>query len=201
MPKVTEAHVEARRRQILDAALACFSRNGFHQTTINDICEEAGLSAGAVYSYFDSKDSMIAECCTHGQVEIGAVFGDAHMLDTAREAIERLADVFIMEVASPEPQSATRLEVQLWSETLRNRDVLSAAMGPRGEVLAGLQAIIERGQSNGDVAASVDAEYAARVLLSLRDGLVLQRSMDPDTDVGRYVAALKQVTGGALSGR
>ncbi len=200
MPKVTEQHVEARRRQILDAATACFSRNGFHQTTIHDICEEAGLSAGAVYSYFDSKDSMIAECCTHGQAEIGAIFGSAHMLGTAREAIEQLADVFIMEIASPEAQPATRLEVQLWSETLRNPEVLKAAMGSRNEVLAGLQAIIERGQRNGDVAASVDAEYAARVLLSLRDGLVLQRSMDPDADVGRYVAALKQVTAGALLG-
>ena len=91
MPKVTEEHIEARRRQILDAALACFSRNGFHQTTINDICEEANLSAGAIYNYFDSKDSMIAECCTHGQTEIGAVFDGAQLLGTAREAIEKLA--------------------------------------------------------------------------------------------------------------
>ncbi len=131
MPKVTEEHIEARRRQILDAALACFSRNGFHQTTINDICEEANLSAGAIYNYFDSKDSMIAECCTHGQTEIGAVFDGAQLLGTAREAIEKLAEVFIMGIASSEAQPASRLEVQLWSETLRNPEVLQTAMGPR----------------------------------------------------------------------
>jgi AcrR family transcriptional regulator len=55
MPKVTEAHLEARRQQILDAALACFSRRGFHQSTMQDICQEAELSPGAVYRYFRSK--------------------------------------------------------------------------------------------------------------------------------------------------
>ena len=66
MPKVTEEHLEARRTQILDAALACFSRNGFHQTTMHDICSEAGLSPGAVYRYFDSKEAMIGESCLQG---------------------------------------------------------------------------------------------------------------------------------------
>jgi AcrR family transcriptional regulator len=58
-PKVTEAHVEARREQILEAAAACFSRKGFHQTTMQDICEAAQLSPGAVYTYFPSKESII----------------------------------------------------------------------------------------------------------------------------------------------
>jgi hypothetical protein len=46
MPKVTEAHLEARRRQIVDAAAACFSQRGFHQTTMQDICKQAALSPG-----------------------------------------------------------------------------------------------------------------------------------------------------------
>ena len=42
MPKVTEEHVAARRRQILSAALSCFAREGFHRTTMQDIFREAG---------------------------------------------------------------------------------------------------------------------------------------------------------------
>ena len=60
MPKVTEEHVAARRRQILSAALRCFARQGFHRTTMQDIFREADLSPGAVYSYFGSKDELIA---------------------------------------------------------------------------------------------------------------------------------------------
>src|SRR5215469_137769 len=60
MPKVTEEHVQARRRQILSAALRCFARQGFHRTTMQDIFREADLSPGAVYSYFTGKDELIA---------------------------------------------------------------------------------------------------------------------------------------------
>ena len=59
MPKVTEAHRESRREQILLAAWKCFSRNGFHSTSMADVIKEAGLSAGAVYLYFKSKDEII----------------------------------------------------------------------------------------------------------------------------------------------
>ena len=59
MPKVTEEHVEARRRQILSAALRCFAREGFHRATMQDIFREADLSPGAVYSYFNGKDELM----------------------------------------------------------------------------------------------------------------------------------------------
>src|ERR1700712_1467078 len=59
MPKVTDAHRESRREQILVAAWKCFSRKGFHSTSMADVIAEAGLSAGAVYLYFKSKDEII----------------------------------------------------------------------------------------------------------------------------------------------
>jgi len=59
VPKVSEEHADARRQQIIDAAYRCFARKGFHQATMRDIYEEAGLSPGAVYHYFDSKDEII----------------------------------------------------------------------------------------------------------------------------------------------
>ena len=49
-----------RRREILDAALFCFRRRGFHQATMQEICAEAGLSPGALYRYFNSKADIIA---------------------------------------------------------------------------------------------------------------------------------------------
>ena len=52
MPRVAAEHLSARRQQILHAAEACFSRNGFHKTTMQDIIAETGLSAGAIYNYF-----------------------------------------------------------------------------------------------------------------------------------------------------
>jgi AcrR family transcriptional regulator len=47
------------RAHILAAARRCFVRNGFHQTSMQDLMREAATSSGAIYRYFDSKDAMI----------------------------------------------------------------------------------------------------------------------------------------------
>ncbi|MEQ1613599.1 MAG: helix-turn-helix domain-containing protein, partial [Hyphomicrobiaceae bacterium] len=56
MPKLKPATHNARRANILDAAEQCFARQGFHRTTMQDICKAAEVSSGAVYVYFKSKE-------------------------------------------------------------------------------------------------------------------------------------------------
>src|SRR5437870_5035015 len=73
MPKVTEAHLEARREQILDAAAECFARKGFHRSTMHDICQMAELSPGAVYRYFRSKDEIIEAMEEQGRQHSAAI--------------------------------------------------------------------------------------------------------------------------------
>jgi TetR/AcrR family transcriptional regulator, fatty acid metabolism regulator protein len=50
-----------RRRQILDAAVRVFARQGFHACRVSDIAREAGVAYGLVYHYFDSKDQVLNE--------------------------------------------------------------------------------------------------------------------------------------------
>jgi len=200
MPKVTEEHLEARRTQILNAAVACFSRNGFHQTTMQDICREAGLSPGAVYRYFDSKEAMIGECCMRGQEGTAMAFEGATSQAGTQEVIAELADIFLGELANPEAPPALRLHVQLWGESLRSPEILEGLTSNRAGVRQHLQAVVERGQGLGDVDPEADPEYLARVLLSAYDGLVLQKSLDPDLDIWRYVDAFKSLVAGVLSG-
>jgi len=59
MPRVSEDHLTARREQILAAARRCFLRKGVHNTSMQDLIGEAGMSVGAVYRYFRSKDEII----------------------------------------------------------------------------------------------------------------------------------------------
>lgn len=58
MPPRQESR-ELRKEQILEAATVVFARHGFHKARMDDIVDEAGLSKGAVYWYFDSKDEII----------------------------------------------------------------------------------------------------------------------------------------------
>ena len=58
MPKVSDAHRESRRDQITDAALRSFAAKGFQRTSMADIIAESGLSAGAIYGHFESKQQI-----------------------------------------------------------------------------------------------------------------------------------------------
>jgi AcrR family transcriptional regulator len=63
MPRVTQAHLDARRQQILDAARACFATHGFARTSMTDLVEASGLSIGAIYRYFEGKDQIVGAIC------------------------------------------------------------------------------------------------------------------------------------------
>jgi AcrR family transcriptional regulator len=59
MPRVSDEYMARRRGEILEAATACFAREGFHATSMRDIYRECGLSAGAVYNHFASKQEIV----------------------------------------------------------------------------------------------------------------------------------------------
>ncbi|GAA2616150.1 TetR/AcrR family transcriptional regulator [Paractinoplanes durhamensis] len=66
MPRVSQAHLDARRQQIVDAARARFATHGFAHTSMADIITESGLSNGAVYRYFTSKEQLVIAVCEQG---------------------------------------------------------------------------------------------------------------------------------------
>src|SRR6195952_1776958 len=66
MTRVSQAHLDARRQQILDAARARFASHGFARTSMADIVTESGLSNGAIYRYFTSKDDIVVAVCEQG---------------------------------------------------------------------------------------------------------------------------------------
>ena len=199
MPKVTEAHVEARRRQILDAAFACFARQGFHQTSMQDICRESGLSAGAVYGYFASKEEIIQACCA-GCQQSGELLVDLDMQgSTTLEILDGLASAAFGELDQPGSDVWMQVNVQWWSEALRDQDLREALLQKGvGPLKAGLAGIISRAQDKGEIAPAISPDAVARVLLAMWQGLVLQKALDPEVDVGSYVEAMKATYAGSL---
>jgi TetR/AcrR family transcriptional regulator, transcriptional repressor of aconitase len=63
MPRVSQEHLDARRRQIVDAARGRFASHGFARTSMTDLVEASGLSVGAIYRYFSGKDEIVAAIC------------------------------------------------------------------------------------------------------------------------------------------
>jgi AcrR family transcriptional regulator len=177
MPKVSEEHLAARRRQILDAALACFSRGGFHQTSMQQIFEESGLSPGAVYRYFKGKEEIVQAIAAE------TLGGFAAALQTGPrgrpdEIFERLLDTID---AVEQRDQRMRLALQVWGEAMVNPRVAAfvrrAVDGLRERIAAELDC--------------PDPDATARVLVALAQGSVVQRDLygeDFDADEFRRAA-------------
>ena len=96
---------ELRRRQIISSALACFERKGFHETSISDIAELAGISAGLIYKYFADKRAVlfaaIIEIIEAYNRDIpGALIGAVHPLDRFEKTCKAYFEVINGRVAA-----------------------------------------------------------------------------------------------------
>src|SRR5438046_8681483 len=79
-----------RRSQILDAALVCFAKHGFHQASMHDISAEAGISVGLVYRYFQSKEAVISAMADRHKQEIQEILERARQAPGLLESLEVL---------------------------------------------------------------------------------------------------------------
>lgn len=196
MPRVSEAHLEARRRQILSAACSCFARKGFHKATVHDICDEAGLSPGAVYRYFGGKEEII-EAMVERDAARNARFAEEVMAgeDTFR-MLERLADFHLGRLENSE---GLAVEVELWAEATHNpriRELLRRDFYDHRRLLEG---IIRRAQERGEIDGRLDPEAVARVMISFFEGLLIQFFLDQDdVDVRKYVEVVTAMVGGSF---
>jgi TetR/AcrR family transcriptional regulator, transcriptional repressor of aconitase len=74
MPKVTEEHKERRRAQIVEAAQRTFARHGFEGATVARLEQETGLSRGAIFSYFESKDDLFVAVVSESSDRLVAIW-------------------------------------------------------------------------------------------------------------------------------
>ena len=139
MPKISQSRREARRRDILEAALACFAENGFHQAGMADIVRRSGMSHGAVYGYFHSKDDII-EALADDRHSREAILNAAVASDDPLAGFIALARAYAASLADPSGELRRRVGVHGWAEALRSPRV-------RARVVEGIA--IPRGWSPG----------------------------------------------------
>ncbi|MHA6765504.1 TetR/AcrR family transcriptional regulator [Streptacidiphilus sp. PAMC 29251] len=184
MPRITEARREAKRAEIVAAARRCFSRDGFHQTSMPDIAQEAGVSVGASYRYFAGKEDIILEIAGDAFRLIFAPVerlvdgtADPTVADLVAASIAPIAsEVAIDAAGQPVPvDELLRCAVQAWGELLRNEGLRQRAAEGFGQVRRRMADVFRHGQAVGTVPADLDPERGTRVVMALLHGFVLQR--------------------------
>src|SRR5476651_121928 len=102
-----------RRTQILEAAIICFAKRGFHQASMHDISAEAGISVGLIYRYFENKEAVISAMADRHKKEISDVLESARQAPTLLESLEIL---FTAHCCEGEPHIISAFVVDLYAE-------------------------------------------------------------------------------------
>jgi len=190
MPKVTEEYRAARRQEIAHAALRCFVRKGFQGTSMADIIAESGLSAGAIYGHYKSKDELVQLAASEvletrfGEIDEAQAQSPmpapGEVLGAFVRGIERtvgdfglLVQIWAQGVVDPQIRIMAAQVVERISE--RYREYLKAwLLGERGLP---------------PVEAQRRAELYAPLFLGICQGYIVQSALLPGFDAETYLAA------------
>jgi AcrR family transcriptional regulator len=196
MPRVTAEHRTARRRQILDAARRCFDRNGFHRTSMQHILAESGLSAGAVYGYFRSKDEIMTAIAgeTIGQVLAGV---RPSLTADPPPPVLQLLDTVLTEVdRHVGPDGMLRLAVQVWGESMHDAEMATFVATTYARLRTLFVGYAQRATEAGMLPAGTDPEPTGAALFALIPGYILQRVLIGGPDRRDYLAGVRALLPG-----
>ena len=159
MPKITRARAHARRRQIVEAALTCFARRGFHKTTMQDVVEQSGLSPGSIYCHFAGKQDIIVAVVEERHRRERALLQRAFEKQSFAEAVDQLAADFIAVLRTPEERTWRRLAVQLWAESLHDRRLAAAVRAGVESPKVILARMVQRAKARGEFPREVGGPF------------------------------------------
>ena len=175
MPRLAAETKVARRQQLIDAAWRCVADRGFQSLTVDEVCAEAGVSKGAFYLYFESKQDLLLGLLEDEAAEIDAFMADLERADLG--GVERL-------------RRFTRVMIERGDDPARLQDPCGPLVGDVGRhrrsrrkwvaVVRARRAVLKRwieaSIASGELA-SIPANALAAILLALGDGLLLHAGL------------------------
>jgi AcrR family transcriptional regulator len=164
--------------RILDIAAARFAQNGYSATSIAEICEHAGVSKGAFYYHFTSKQAIFLALLDRWMNELESAFNNATQgPEPMPVKLTNMAKMMRTILQDEHAQVAMFLE--FWTQASRDNAVWQATIAPYRKFQTYFAALIEQGIEEGSLA-PIDPEAGAQVIISLASGLLLQGLLDPD---------------------
>lgn len=168
--------------------MACFRRRGFHQATMQEICAEAQMSAGALYRYFGSKAEIIGAIAEDTHQESDPVFLEAARVGGLKEALSRIARGFFDKFADGDGA----LIAEIYAEGIRDADVAAPLLKIADSSVEYCVKAIKAAQASGEVDKTLDPYEAAHTLFAAIEGIGLRRAflrqIDADAAVAQFCA-------------
>jgi AcrR family transcriptional regulator len=172
-PKVSLEYKENTRDKILESAKRLFEQKGYHETSMDDIVKISGLSKGAIYGYFDSKESLFESLQSD---QYSAMLEQAEKLLTsegsAGSKLERVADLYFLS-KDESARELSRMSLQYSAASLNMKPVHGKLEHQHARMRALLSGILKEGIRNGEFRKGIDVDSIALVLFATVKGLTI----------------------------
>lgn len=202
MPKISDERRAERRAQILHAARHCFQRDGVQAATMDDIVRASGLSAGAVYKYFKSKDELALASMTASLAGMQRAL-TAYLQEPAPEPEELLKVLsgLVLNYSAPTGYDSRRLALVNWGEAQRNEAFREALRRFYSGFRDDLARIAQSWQRRGVIADGANAEDVSKAILALLMGFIAQSAIMDDVTPDALARGLGGLRDGHSRGR
>ena len=168
--------VTDRREQILAAAMNCFAKRGFHQTSMHDISAEAGISVGLIYRYFENKEAVISAMADRHKREI------QEMLERARQAptlLESLEILFTAHCCEDAPQVVSAFVVDLYAEASRNKQIKALVCDVLQTAMDGVTDLIAQSREEANAPNGLKAHELSELIFAVARGMLMRDVLQP----------------------
>jgi TetR/AcrR family transcriptional repressor of uid operon len=177
MPQVPLEPSLDRRAQILEAAIACFAKRGFHQTSMHDISADAGISVGLIYRYFANKEAVIAAMAQRHKSEIQELLARAKQAATLFESLEIL---FTAHCCENSPKVLSAFVVDLYAEASRNPEIADLVRDVLDTAMEGVTDLIARSpEANAGEAHGLKPHELAELIFAVARGMLMFDVLQP----------------------
>lgn len=180
MRTVDPAKHAAKRRAILDAAVACFAEKGFERTTTADLCRAAGISSGSLFHYFPSKRAVFTAIFEEDARITADQLAEAA---TADDPWTSLLDVVDAQTALVTIPGVVRLVLEAAAQAARDEEFAELIRRNEQALRDGLTVLVARAVDAGSIDPGVAPRAAASWVAALIDALISRTSLDPDIDL------------------
>lgn len=182
-PIVSDEYKEKKRQEILQSAHACFAKKGFEVSTVDDIVAHSGISKGAIYNYFKSKDEIYLALMEKQTNESGNKFTKAiSERESAFEKLNYLVDAYLNNDPNDvenKDYAIVHYEFRLYST--RKPEIKKALTDRyRNFFVSLLKNIILEGQASGELKKEIDPEMYADIFWAMINGVTLQAAILDD---------------------
>ena len=197
MPKVLPEYKEEAKKKIIAAGIEVMSEKGYNQTTMDDIAARLGVSKGALYLYFKSKDDLIVESAKNMQLHLSQL----RLMQMATSPTRAPLDVWIeiLDNFLPFDPKINTLYFELVAITERNPEINKISAKNLGEKIEMIEHEIASQQQKGLVRTDADPRTIAIAMISIFNGLRLMNILGVDrneirkrwTEMGRIMLGIK----------